>query len=340
MFENKTRNKIHKKNRISSIKKASWFFIRGSMTVEATVVLPLFLFFFINLSASIEMIRLHSNMSLALWNIGNDFSIYGALTTDCMRNLGTTGHNGEDSGAGNAIGSEEYSGELWSGSNNTSYASNNTEVAVRENNVGTTIVQELGDLVVSYTYIKNRIIEYLGDDYLNNSPLAEGADSIQFFDSEIFTSNDTIVIITTYQVKPLIDLGDSFTMRMSNTYYSHLWNGYNVEGNSSEDQTSRIVYITEDSEVYHTSTSCTYLRLAVRLCEYGLLGNERNRDGGRYYPCMFCVRSGHPAYVYLCDDGSKYHYSRNCLGLRRRFSVVSLSSVQDTHRPCSRCGGY
>ena len=119
---------------------------------------------------------------------------------------------------------------------------------------------------------------------------------------------------------------------------AHLWNGYNVCGNGGE-ESSRIVYVTENSEVYHVSTSCTYLRLSVRIAEYANLNNERNQDGGRYYPCFFCARAGTSTYVYLCDEGSKYHFSRNCLALKRNFSIVSLSSVSDTHRPCSRCGG-
>ena len=49
----------------------------GSMTVEAAIVLPLFIFFFLNLGCAIEMMRLHGNLQLALWNTGNTMSVYG-----------------------------------------------------------------------------------------------------------------------------------------------------------------------------------------------------------------------------------------------------------------------
>ena len=62
------------------------------MTIEAAVVLPCFLFFFINLSSSLEMIRLHGNLEYALHNAGNEVCLYGSLLTDEMRNLGKTGH--------------------------------------------------------------------------------------------------------------------------------------------------------------------------------------------------------------------------------------------------------
>jgi len=312
---------------LASVEKASKLFIRASMTVEAAVVLPLFMVFFINLSCSIEMIRLHSNLQVALWNIGNDLTMYGALTTENMRNLEKTGHK------------QDESDSLEDSNRENSNKEDSTELTVKEENAGTTIIQELGDLVISYTYIKNRIIDYLGSEYLNNSPLSNGTDSLQFYESDIFTENDNVVIITTYQVKPLIDLGGFGTMRMSNFYYAHLWNGYNVCGPQNDSDNNRIVFITEESDVYHTSTSCTYLRLSIRVASYGNLWNERNSDNGMYTPCLLCVRSNPPPYVYVCDEGSRYHYSRNCFALRRRFSAVNLSSVAGTHRPCSRCGG-
>ena len=49
----------------------------AGMTVEAAIVLPMFLFFFINLGSSMEMIRLHQNLQSGLWNIGNRMCVYG-----------------------------------------------------------------------------------------------------------------------------------------------------------------------------------------------------------------------------------------------------------------------
>lgn len=317
----------------SHIKKASSLSVGGSMTVEAAVVLPLFMVFFINLSCSVEMIRLHSNIDVALWNIGNDLTVYGALTTENMRELEKTGHPSDQTNKETYdYGATDNIEDIWA----EDYEK--TEVAKKEENTGNTIVQEIADLVVSYTYIKNKIVEYLDDDYLNSSPLVNGTDSLQFYDSDIFTSNDTVVIVATYQVEPLINLDDFIRMRMSNSYYAHLWNGYNVGGVAEDDNQSKTVYVTENSQVYHTSVSCTYLMLSVRITSYDNLSEERNNEGGRYSQCLLCAGSGAPAFVYLCDEGSKYHYSRKCSALKRSYKAVSLASVVNTHRPCSRCG--
>ena len=53
--------------------------VRGSMTVEAALVLPLFCFFVISMGNAIEIIRLHGNLEVALWNAGRQICVYGAL---------------------------------------------------------------------------------------------------------------------------------------------------------------------------------------------------------------------------------------------------------------------
>ena len=289
-------------------------FIKGSMTVEAAVVLPLFLFFFISLSSSVEMIRLHGNISLALMETGNKISYYGAFLKSPVKEMGSTGH----------IQTQEEE---------------NKDKEGQESEFGISLLEEIGDLTVSYTYVRNRIIEYLGSDYLDHSPIEGGSKGLSFFESEIFTDDDCVDIGVTYRVSPMIKFGDLYSFRMANRYYAHLWNGYDVNPEKKTENEDETVYITKDSEVYHTSVACTYLRLSVRPAPYSGLEYERNSDGARYKRCLLCARGEPPFTVYLCDEGEKYHYSRSCYALKRSYEAVKLRDVADSHRPCSRCGG-
>lgn len=305
------------------IKKTSLLLVRGSMTVEATVVLPFFLLFFISLSSSIEMIRLHTNISLALWNVGNDLTFYGGLLSEPIRELDPTGHYGY----------EDDSEEI-------EPAYEDVEPSEEETNVGTMIMQEIGDIAISYAYVKNRIVEYLGEDYLNKSPIVNGVEGLNFLESEIFTDDGSIDVVMTYQVSPYTVLGNEVSFRMVNRYYSHLWNGYEIENESSqEDESDRTVYITEDSEVYHLRTSCTYLYLSIRAASSTNISEQRNQNGSSYSRCLLCSWGEMPATVYICSEGERYHYSRECYSLRRDYQAVNLSTVINSHRPCSRCGG-
>lgn len=295
---------------IKCIKKALLHPVMGSMTVETSIVLPLFLIFFVNLASSIEMIRLHSNLSFALWDTGKKISYYGAFLSDPLKTIDKAGHNHEYTGESDYITGDEKE---------------NADI----------LRTELGDLVVSYTFIKNRIFEKLGNDYLESSPITEG---INFWESDLFR-DDIVDITATYKVAPPIMPEELISFRMFNRYYAHLWNGYNVSGGSKDKDKDRIVYITKDSDVYHTNVNCTYLKLSVRPTAYTSLKEERNADGGKYGRCLICSLGTPPPVVYICDEGGKYHYSRNCFTLRRSYSAVSLRSVINTHRPCSRCGG-
>ena len=50
---------------------------RASMTVEASLVLPMFLVFFLMLGSNLEILRLHSKVEMALWEIGRETCVYG-----------------------------------------------------------------------------------------------------------------------------------------------------------------------------------------------------------------------------------------------------------------------
>lgn len=54
----------------------------GSMTVEASIVMPLFLFFFLNLGCAMELIRLHGNLEIALFDVGRRISVYGYILAE------------------------------------------------------------------------------------------------------------------------------------------------------------------------------------------------------------------------------------------------------------------
>jgi len=67
--------KIHSIEGISLLASAKKNMVAG-MTVEAALVLPLFLFFLLSFGSVIEMIRLHGNLQLALWDVGRETALY------------------------------------------------------------------------------------------------------------------------------------------------------------------------------------------------------------------------------------------------------------------------
>lgn len=264
--------------------------VPASMTVEAAVVLPLFVFFFINLGCAIEMIRLHGNLQLALWETGNRLSVYG-----------------------HALGSGDEEG-------------------------GNGFLQEVSDIAFSYTYVKGQVVDYAGGEYLNQSPLSYGTDGLQFVESELFTSENTFEIVLTYAVSPWLQVPGVGPFRMANKYYGHIWNGYRLPGTSlGGEEQADFVYVAQNGTVYHDDRNCSHLSLTIRQVSAGQVEQERNANGGRYTACEKCAKGLMPQVVYIGEEGDRYHYNRDCSGLKRTVFTMTKQKAKEQYRPCSRC---
>lgn len=52
---------------------------RGSMTVEAAVVVPLLILFILHMGSCMEMLRLHGRLEYALWQTGRELTLFGTV---------------------------------------------------------------------------------------------------------------------------------------------------------------------------------------------------------------------------------------------------------------------
>ena len=274
--------------------------VPASMTVEAAIVLPLFLFFFLNLMSAIEMIRLHGNLQLGLWETGNRMTVYGSILADEEAAENIQKVSAEDKAQD--VSKEKDS--LWKG---------------------------LAGVAWSYTYVKSQLVAYLGEDYLEQSPLTRGVDGLQFVESNVFESEDCFEVVLTYSVSPVCSISGFNPFRMANRYYGHLWNGYELPESSEV-----FVYVTENGEVYHTNRECTHLTLSVRQVTWQQACAERNAQGGKYVACEKCHPQEGTGTVYITDEGECYHAVSTCSGLKRTVACISLSEAGEL-RPCQRC---
>ena len=281
-------------NNVSSIKgislptswRSSW---RASMTVEAAMVLPLFLFFFINLMSSIEMIRLHGNLQLAIWDVGNRMSVYGHVLWQ------------EEAAELSAVEAED---SWW---------------------------QETLGIVWSYTYVKSQIKDYLGEEYLESSPLINGVNGLQFWEGNVMEGEDCFEIVASYGVSPFSSIAGIRPFGMANRYYAHVWNGYDVTRAALEE----LVYVAENATVYHLDRSCTHLQLSIRQVTLHQAQNAENSQGATYRECEKCA-GNRGEYVYITEEGDCFHWKRDCAGLKRSIACLPISEIPELRR-CRRC---
>ena len=269
----------------------------ASMTVEAAMILPLFLFVFLYLSSAMEMIRLHSNMELALWSIGNRLSVYGHVLTQ-EKNI------------------EE-------------------QKRVRDSEWG----KQIAGVAFSYTYVRQEVKKYLGEDYLNSSPMIKGAKGMQFLESDMLSGKDDFEIVVSYGVAPDGGLLEDMHLGMVNHYYGHIWNGYEISIPSESDTDTELVYVTATGTVYHEDRNCSHIKLKILEVTPQEAALSRNDQGAKYYPCEICGKTDLTAdKVWITTDGNRIHYNRDCSGLIRMIRVLEKTkAIEKGYRPCSRC---
>lgn len=280
----------------------------GSMSVEASLALPLFLFFLVNILFILEMVRLQSGMLAALHETGTQIAEYCYYYRYGLGDI-------LDAEAGDAT----YEGET------------GAEAGWAE---------LVGSAALSQTFVRSRVEELLGREYLEHSPLSGGPGCISYLQSKILCGGDTVDLVADYPVRPLISLFGIPNLALQSRFYAHAWVGYDLQAALPEHDkkpSETMAYITDTGTVYHRSRGCSYLNPSVRTVSMGEMAALRNSGGGKYYPCEIC--SSHLAgTVLITRDGNRYHSSAACSGLKRTVREVPLESVEGRMPPCSRCG--
>lgn len=95
------------------------------------------------------------------------------------------------------------------------------------------------------------------------------------------------------------------------------------------------VYITPEGSVYHLRSECTHLDLSIHLVTLTRAKTQKNQQGERYKKCELCKEEA-GVFVYITNEGNRYHSDRSCSGLKRTIRMVPLSSVPDRNC-CHRC---
>lgn len=188
-------------------------------------------------------------------------------------------------------------------------------------------------LAASETVVKGLVLEELGDAKGLDLLVQGGRNGISFAESGYDSGRGEIDVIANYKIRfPLLLLPSAgISVRQGSAHRA--WIGRVSVAETEES----IVYITENSQVYHTHLSCGSLSLSVKEISFQNAENARNASGGKYYACELCG-SGSDSKVYVTSYGDRYHLNRNCSGLKRTVSSIPVSAIGGRSL-CRRCAG-
>lgn len=311
---------------------------RGSLTVEASVVFPLFMMVLIALFMFFAAGTAESKLTAAMEAVGERLSYYyfaveefsDAVSKEDMENA-----SGAASESNGAVG-KENAFEAASSGNSEAKGSGILEAIGKNRLTKDALSAAVGSVIwypVSETIVRGMVEWELQGEWASELLVDDGYGGITFFGTRYDKANESIVLSASYNLKvPFADVLD-ISIPISVRTEHRVWSGKPFGGETEEKE--QIVYVTETGKVYHLTLNCKHLNLSIRKEKISKVPSLRNESGGKYYPCEKCG-NGSGIEVYVTNYGDRYHFSRNCSGLKRTIQSIPISEVGD--RPlCKSC---
>ncbi|MCR5666691.1 MAG: pilus assembly protein [Eubacterium sp.] len=161
-----------------------------------------------------------------------------------------------------------------------------------------------------------------------------GLTGITFLSSKV--SGDYINLVAVYKMKFPFPFFYKKTVTVTQSAKSRKWTGY--DKSKSEEDKETYVYITPTGKAYHSSLSCSYLKLSIQAVSYTSIKNKRSKNGNIYYACPLCAKGVKSGTVYITDYGENYHKSLSCSGLKRTIYHIPLEqAIERGYHSCGKC---
>lgn len=276
----------------------------ASLTVEAALILPVFLYFVLSFLYFIQIFTLQEQIQSAITRMGMKLSKAAYVVKDFSEV------------------EEALSIDL--------------SVFGQDIDFGLT---DWAPEASSQGILKSYSRGYLDTPYINRSCIKGGFRGISFEGSNLF-SEEMIDIHVSYQIELPIKIFLIPPMRIEQRVRLRSWTGYQVEAayrSSSEGEKEATVFVTQTGSVYHKTASCSHIKLSVTSVQ-GIPTELRNEQGAKYYPCEVCDKedADMPGTYYITSDGTRYHKKRGCSSIKRNVKEIPMSEA-GTRTPCKRC---
>ena len=283
-------NKFHKRPLRGSEKAARASLLpplRGSMTLEAAIAVPLFLFFVMNLLFVFEAVRLQSKLQAAVQQAGEEVS-EAAYYTRFGPSQTTESEGSDETGNGEAA-----------------------SFLLSETYVRGKITSYLGEALQK----NSCVVGGRGGLSLAGSKIMTEADRV-----------DLIVSCRVRPFIRILAFPD-FPMQVRYCGHAWVGWSEGSGGSAGDGGGNETTYVTEYGEVYHRSIDCEHLRLKVQSVPFEDLKHLRNNDRKIYYACEYCGENIGGGNVFITGYGERYHSSINCLALKRKIYTIPISEV-------------
>ena len=204
-----------------------------------------------------------------------------------------------------------------------------------------------GSLSILKARLYTSFVSDIGMKYGKDNYIVGGLAGFNLMDSHVCDDNSQIDVQVKYIVKNPFDIFGIGLIHVRQGVMAEAWLGEEASGewdesfkgnaDAEDDKEHRKVYVTPWGKAYHISSECSAIDLSIQTAAVTDIGDRRNSDGGKYYPCEECGKDADGT-VYITDYGDRYHTSMNCAGLKRTIEEIDITEAGDRSE-CKRCGG-
>ena len=195
----------------------------------------------------------------------------------------------------------------------------------------------LGGRILAVTAAKAQVVDLLGEEYVEASPVESGSGGISFIHSSILDTDEMIDLVACYRIDTPYDFLGIRNFPVTDRIRVRAFTGYdNTRKEKADSNTEEMVFITDTGTVYHRSRGCSHLNFNIFTVNLPDIDKNRNNSGAKYYPCEHCAGGISSGMVYITDDGNRYHSTLSCPDLTRKIKEIPISQV-GARSPCKDC---
>lgn len=283
--------------------------VKASLTVEAALVMPMFLFLLIIFLYFIQVFMIQEHIQSGITRMGLGLSKTSYVYQDF------------------------YSTEEVQSFDQTIFEP--------ELEIG---LHEMASSIMNNSFLKLYSRNYLDEDKINQSCIKNGFEGLSFYQSKILDESDCIDLVVNYSVKIPVRLFTVDEMSMVQRVRLRGWTGkeiaacYSINEGTDGDEDETTVYVTRTGSVYHMDRECSHINCSIQAV-FGIPTGLRNESGAKYYSCEACCSGEENPYgtYYITPYGTRYHTRNDCSKIYRDVKAIPLSEVGN-RRKCRRCG--
>lgn len=280
--------------------------MKGSLTVEAALVFPIFFFAIVIFLYLFQLIYVQETIQGALYQTAGYYAKQGYLYDRV----------------------------------NDTYAIQPSEEITK-----ITEALQVKEFLTSKVY-EAKFVEYLGSKNQQFTIIEGGVEGISIQPQSDYYEDGTVDVCAYYvcRIPVLFFSIDSFPCMQRAVAVN--WSGksavsrYAQIETAKEEEKENGVYMTATGTKYHTHSDCTHLKLFIHQTTYRQVSHQRNKSNEKYRACEKCARKANltdASILFITDEGDCYHTSKQCSGLKRTVNEVMISDLPPGTDCCKRC---